>query len=550
MIDIEACASIGDALRAAFQTHGDRLCLIEADRDRENARLTFQELRAAVAPLAAWLQERDCRRAAILMTNQWRWHAAAAAVFAIGAELVPLDPKLAPDEHAALLAHSGADTLFVEWPFWRDRAFDGTVVVTEAPAKADVRHATRFEGARGTEAPAFVARTRDDPACIVYSSGTGGRAKGCVLTHGNYLEQLNALLKRHRFAVGDRYLSILPTNHAIDFMVGFLGPYACGATVVHLRSLRPEFIRAAFPKYRIAFMALVPMVLENLRTGLDETLAGLSWPKKKLLDLCLSIHRFCTRYEPSLPLARFLLRPIHKRFGGNLKTLFVGGAFTDPATLRRFYEFGIQVANGYGLTEAGTVVTLNDLRDYKPETVGKPLPGTEVCILEPNADGIGEVAVAGPTVMARYHDAPWLSQKTIVNGWLMTGDLGRLEPTGHLVLLGRRKNMIVTAGGKNVYPEDIEHAFDGLPVRELCVFAAHYLWSDKRTEELVLLVHANDDEFVADLRTRNLKLPNFKRVAGYVLWNKAFPRTASLKIKRPALAREVQEAGPDGVVAL
>jgi len=549
MIDVGACASLQDLLERAFEAHRDRLALIEANRDRENARLTFGELRDAVLPLAAWLQERGCRRAAVVMTNQWRWHAAAAAVFRSGAELVPLDPKLAPAEHAALLAHAGADVLFVEWPFWRELDFDGTVVVVDAPPRADVRHATRFEEARGTGEPALVERTRDDPACLVYSSGTGGRAKGCVLTHGNYLAQLAALLERHRFVPGERYLSILPTNHAIDFMVGFLGPYACGATVVHLRTLRPEFVRAAFPRYGVSYMALVPMVLDNLRSGLEERLAGLSWPQRKLFGLLFALHAFLTRHEPSLPLARVLLRPIHKGFGGRLKTLFVGGAFTDPATLRRFYDLGIQVVNGYGLTEAGTVVTLNDMRDYRPDTVGKPLPGTEVRIARADGDGVGEVEVRGRTVMARYHDDPALTAETIVDGWLRTGDLGRLEPTGHLVLLGRRKNMIVTAGGKNVYPEDIEHAFEDLPARELCIFAAHYLWKE-RTEALVLLVRPDHRDFVDELRARNRRLPDFKRVAGYLAWDKEFPRTASLKIKRQALAEEVREAGPGGIVSL
>ncbi len=114
----------------------------------------------------------------------------------------------------------------------------------------------------------MVSRQREDVACIVYSSGTGGRPKGCVLTHDNYLEQCKALTAWYPFWPGVRYLSILPTNHAIDFMVGFIGPFVCGACVVHLRTLRPEFVRDAFVRYRITYVSLVPMVLKNLERGL------------------------------------------------------------------------------------------------------------------------------------------------------------------------------------------------------------------------------------------------------------------------------------------
>ena len=117
--------------------------------------------------------------------------------------------------------------------------------------------------------PRLFRDTRNDVACIVYSSGTGGRPKGCMLTHENYLEQCVALTSLYPFWPGVRYLSILPTNHAIDFMVGFFGPFICGATVVHLRTLRPEFVREAFAKYKITYVSLVPLVLKNLEKGLQ-----------------------------------------------------------------------------------------------------------------------------------------------------------------------------------------------------------------------------------------------------------------------------------------
>ena len=398
MPDLARHASLQSALRAAFDARPDALALIEANRDRENARLTYGDVRAAALAFAGWLQERDARRVAIVLTNQSKWHVAAAAALWIGAEIVPLDPKLTPGEHAALLAHAKADVLVTEFFLWRDRAFAGHAAVVEAPPNADLRGATRWEEARGGE-PRFVERGRDDVACIVYSSGTGGRPKGCRMTHGNYLSQCAALLRHHSFDPGDTYLSILPTNHAIAFRVAFLAPYACGATVVHLRTLRPEFVRDAFTRYRIAYCALVPMILTSLADGIRAKLAAVGGAKGVLLKALRGLTRLACRSRPRPAVGRLLLGPVHGGFGGRLKALFVGGAFSDPDTLRFFRDLGIPVANGYGLTEAGTVVTLNTFDAYRPDTVGRPLEGTEVRIHEAGPDGAGEGGVRGATVM-------------------------------------------------------------------------------------------------------------------------------------------------------
>jgi len=389
-------------------------------------------------------------------------------------------------------------------------------------------------------------RQKEDPACIVYSSGTGGRPKGCVLTHENYLEQCISLTILYPFWPGVRYLSILPTNHAIDFMVGFIGPFACGACVVHLRTLRPEFVRDAFVRYRITYLSVVPMVLKNLERGLKAKFDELSRIRRSILDALVGLNKLLTPWRPNVRLSRLLLPQIHHAFGGDLRALFTGGAFMEASTLQFFYDLGIPVANGYGLTEAGTALTLNDLKPFRPDTVGKPLPGVEVRILNPDIDAIGEVAVRSKTIMSHYLDDPELTAQTIVDGWLLTGDLGRFNSHHHLQLFGRKKNMIVTEGGKNIYPEDIETVFDGLPVKEYCVFAANFIWPSKQLGSellaIVLRLEPNQEFTVVlrdELNTRNRRLPDFKRVGGFVLWDKDFPRTASMKIKRNELAAEI-----------
>jgi long-chain acyl-CoA synthetase len=567
MLNLKQYPSLGAALTDALDRWPTETCLIEADRDREKLRLTYSDFKELAKPLCRALEDAGFAagdRAAIIMTNQSKWLISAYSIFFCGGILVPLDYKLSAAEHLQLLAHSKARFLVVEYYLWRaitqhpqfSHLVAEIVLVTEAPPGVDLRGAYRWEEFRRKGDPELKDRKREDTACIVYSSGTGGRPKGCVLTHDSYLEQCVSLTTWYPFWPGVRYLSILPTNHAIDFMVGFIGPFVCGACVVHLRTLRPEFVRDAFVRYRITYVSLVPMVLKNLERGLRAKFDELKPTKRWTLDRLIALNKLLTRRRPHVAISRKLLPAVHKAFGGELLALIVGGAFTDPVTLQFFYDLGIPVTCGYGLTEACTAVTLNDLKPFRADTVGKPLPGTEVRILSPDPDGIGEVAVRSRSVMSQYLDDPELTAQTIVEGWLLTGDQGRFEGHGHLQLFGRKKNMIVTEGGKNIYPEDIEGVFDDLPVKEFCIFAVNYLWPDKTmgNEMLVIVLRLEqtqpfDERLREEIAARNRRLADFKRVAGYLVWERDFPRTASLKIKRGELAAEIgNSAKRDSVV--
>ncbi len=566
MLDLQQYTCLGAALREALSRFATEVCLIEAERDREKLRLTYSDFKEIALPLARALEDADFDpgdRAAVIMTNQSKWLISAYAIFYCGGVLVPLDYKLTAAEHLQLLAHSKAKVLIVEYHLWRaitqspdfHNIKTKIVLVTEAPLGTDLAGGFRWEDFKRNGAPDFVMRQKDDVACIVYSSGTGGRPKGCVLTHENYLEQCRALTAWYPFWPGVRYLSILPTNHAIDFMVGFIGPFVCGACVVHLRTLRPEFVRDAFVRYRITYVALVPMILKNLERGMRAKFDELPSWKRFFLDRMIGLNKLLTRRRPNVKLSRKLLPGVHRGFGGELLALITGGAFMEPSTMQFFYDLGLPVVNGYGLTEGGTALTLNDLKPFRADTVGKPLPGVELRILNPDASGIGEVAARSKTLMSHYLDDPDLTLETIVDGWLLTGDLGRFDGSGHLQLFGRKKNMIVTEGGKNIYPEDIETAFDGLTVKEYCVFAANYVWPQKELGKellvIVLRLESNqqfDSKLLEDLGAHNRRLPDFKRVGGYLIWDKDFPRTASMKVKRQALAEEIVKSVERGAV--
>lgn len=281
--DLTTYECLGDPLRDTLLHNRDHIALIEANRDRESGRWTYDQLRIEAERFATLLQERGVRpgdRCAILMSNQSKWVFAATAVFFSGAILVPLDYKLSPDEQIAVLSHAKPKVLITEWPIWvrlnpnAPILSETTAFVTEAPADGHLGEALRFETKPNGTFTHF-SRKREDVACIVYSSGTGGRAKGCMLTHANYLAQAQVLGEMFPITPADRYFSIIPSNHAIDFMCGYFLSLQFGAAVVHQRTLRPEFIASTMKMYGISHMAVVPMLLKAIENRIREKIAAL-----------------------------------------------------------------------------------------------------------------------------------------------------------------------------------------------------------------------------------------------------------------------------------
>ena len=559
MIDLSRISCLGEALRDSVLTYKSNFALLEADRNRESASYRYPEMRSEAERIAALLQGKGFAagdRCAILMSNQSKWVITGLGAIWAGAVLVPLDYKLTPAEQLRLLVHAKPKVLVTEHHVWsalcdepgNREVFAGMrVLVTEAAASDSLDGAERWETPSSQEFR-FVPRQREDLACIVYSSGTFGTPKGCMLTHDNYLEQAQALARMFPMQEEDRYFSILPTNHAIDFMCGMVIPFLFGAAVVHQRTLRAEFLAPTMKRYAVSHTAVVPRILRALRDKIVERLDALSPWQRRAVDSLMAVNDLATQRTPNHRLSSIMLKPIHDSFGGKLRQIFAGGAFVEPELAEFFYRLGFPVVIGYGLTEACTVLSVNDLKPFRSTTVGRPVAGVELELRDKNAHGVGEVYARGRTVMAGYLDAPELTKEALVDGWLRTGDLGTIDAAGHLRLYGRAKNMIVTEGGKNVYPEDVESVFERVECEELCVFAASYLWPAGKplAEQLTLVVRPNKQgsltTLLAQIADANRRLADYKRVALYVLWEQDFPRTASMKVKRDRLAQQVRSS--------
>ncbi|MFO1518666.1 MAG: AMP-binding protein [bacterium] len=557
-LNLSQMRSLGEAIRDCGIPFKSNLALLEANRDTETARLTHREVHREGERVATLLEELGFKagdRAALLMPNQSKWVLSALGIFWAGGVLVPLDYKLTPREQAALLAHSQPKVLFADASIWERFEKEGEkfprglrVILTEPPAEGKGKDVFLW-GEKPGAAFKFRERERDDVASLIYSSGTGGQTKGCLLTHGGFLRQIEQLAAVVKPTEEDRYFSIIPANHAIDFMCGFLMPLVCGASVVHQRTLRSQYLVSTMKRYGATLVALVPLLLKMFKEGIEEKIEALSPWEKEVFRGLKHLNESLTRKEPRPQLSRLLLKKIHDGFGGKLRQIIVGGAYVDRKVAEFFYQIGLPVSIGYGLTEAGTAITLNDLKPFRGDSVGRPLPGMEVEVRDPDPEGVGEVWVKGPTVMKGYFKDPDLTSEVLVDEWLRTGDLGKFDASGHLKLLGRSKNMIVTEGGKNVYPEDIEIAFEGLAgCEEFCVFAANYVWPEKKLtgEKLMVVVrpakNGGGSSWVEELRRRNRTLVDFKRIEGYVIWNEEFPRTSTLKVKRQQFAQILKGA--------
>lgn len=569
--DLSRYEALAAALEDAVLPQRGNVALVETDRGRTVEKLTYGALWERVRRLHAALLRAGVapgERVGVCAANGPAWIAWAWAALRLGAVLVPLDARLDGPGLSALLRHARPRALLVDEAVWRRLGAEGRAAApaltwVHAPAgdPAPARPlAALLEAGDAEPAPPPAPRARSDLAAIVYSSGTVGRPKGCLLTQGAYLSQLATLATLFPLEEDDVYLSILPAHHALDFMCGFLVPVLCGARVVHLRTLRPEWIVEACRSERVTHLSAVPAVLEALERRIRERLDALPPLPAAGLTALRRLNARLTRGGPREALSRALLLPVHRALGGRLRRVFAGGAMVGASTARFLWEVGIPVAIGYGLTEAGAVVAVNDLRPFRADSVGRPIPGCALRIADPGPDGVGEVQVRGPQVFQGYLDEPELTAEALTpDGWLRTGDLGAVDAAGHLRLLGRRKHMIVTAGGKNVYPEEVEARLAEVGAAELAVLAAPAVWGARPGEDEALLcalrAREGDDPgaLLRRLAAANHRLPDPCRLTGALLVDEPFPRTTSLKVKREALATALavrfarQDARPLGV---
>lgn len=382
-------------------------------------------------------------------------------------------------------------------------------------------------------------------AILIYTSGTTGAPKGVEITYLNMLTQLESL-EWVRDIVFPEYgktdiavLSILPMNHLFELTVGFTLFLNWGLSIFYTSSLRPKDILNVMCEKNIKFMIVVPAFLKLLKTSIENTINSQNILKRQSFKFLYHMAKFI----PSIHIKRIIFSNIHKRFGGSFKGCITGGAPLDVNVGRFFERIGIQIYNGYGLTETSPVVSVNCQNRQNLHSVGKPLKCFEAKIDTQN----NELLLRGLSVMKGYYNRQDLTNEVIDSeGWLHTGDIAKIDKKGFLYITGRIKNMIVLSGGKKVFPEEVESVLEkSEKIKELCVFGYSKLQGAKEGSEEVAVAILPDDTITQEqncyeiirkeVKKLSEQLAPYKRPTNIFIVKDPLPRTTTRKVKRNKL---------------
>ena len=500
------------------------------------ARTTFLDVQAradATAARLAALGVKKGDRVAISGHNHPDWPIAFFGIVRAGAAAVPIDPALDPVQLANVVRESEARVVL-----WDAKVEETcTAEVKKLGALATSRLADVTLADSSLTRPEVDVED-DDVASLIYTSGTTGTPKGVMLTHANFTSLVAALAPLFPLGGGDRVLSVLPLHHTFEFTCGMVLPFSRGSRVVYLDELKGDRVSAALKEARVTAMVGVPAVWQLLERRILSQVQAKGPLVEKAFELAADLNRQLSK-GTGIDLGRVLFGPVHEGLGGNIRYLISGGAALPKETQKLFAGLGFKLTEGYGLTEAAPVLTV-----AKPGSpagqVGKPIPGVTIKIDSPDDNGVGEVLARGPNVMAGYTDAEATQLAKDETGWLRTGDLGKLDRDGRLVLVGRVKDVIVTSTGENVYPDDIERLLGKVPhVLELAIVG---VTGRSGGERVGCLAVPEEDDSVdrttrieraqASLRAAISKLPYGRQPTIIHLYDAPLPRTATRKVKR------------------
>ncbi|UCD94384.1 MAG: AMP-binding protein [Candidatus Zixiibacteriota bacterium] len=519
----------------------------------EGVRYSYGDIEALVAKIAGGLHAGGFGRGdriAILSENCPEWPLAYLAILAAGCAVVPFDASLKATELTKFLRVSRVKLLLCSAK-WHRAAAD-VIALNDLPIRiatlpVDDPHSLI---ARAEPEP-YVAPdvAAEDTAVIIYTSGTTGDPKGVVLTHGNILANLESIIRTVVIYPNDIFLSVLPLHHTFEATCGFLFPLYTGLTIVYARSLRSRDLFADIQHNRATFLVGVPILFEKLYLAISRRMQDLPLPKRLSFKTLYAGRK--VGWKLGVNVGPTLFKSLRTKAGlGSIRMLISGGAPLPQRVAEWFNLIGFSFLPGYGLTECSPVVSVARLDDIRFDSVGPPLPGVKVAIDNPSRDGIGEIKVRGGNNTPGYLDNPDATAELIKEGWLYTGDLGKIEK-GHLYITGRKKNLIVSGGGKNIYPEEIEGELNLSDyILESLVFgkekvgkAGEEIWAVIVPDvELIKSVQPDREKEPSPKDIRDLlekevaavnhRLADYKRIVRFEVRMDEFEKTSTRKIKR------------------
>lgn len=552
-------------LNTSVELYGDNVAFRQRfEKDKPFREITYREALDTVNGLGTALIAHGLKgkRISVIGENCYQWATSYLAAVCGTGVVVPLDKELSAEELKQLIIEADVsavlfakkyEKMFKEMMASGDTGLE--MLVNFSPADECGEGVFSWEslveeGKKLVESGdrSFIDAEiyADEMSVLLFTSGTTGIAKGVMLSHRNICEDLMSAPTILNVNTWDIFFSVLPVHHTYECTCGFLMPLYKGASIAYCEGLK--YIVKNLAEVQPTMILAVPLIFESLYNNIMKNVRKQG--KEGLVRKVLALNKVTKKV--GLDLNKLLLKDILKVFGGRMRVLISGGAAIDPAILQFFNDLGFISVQGYGLTECAPMAALNpDRHKYmRNSSVGHLLPGMEVKIEDKNEDGIGEICVKGPNVMLGYYNMPEETAKVIKDGWFHTGDLGYVDDEEFIYITGRKKNVIITANGKNVFPEELEYYLGrSTMVSESMVWAQE----DESGQDTVIVATikpdmeeveaaigkdaAGDADQVEKLLWTevdkiNENLPFFKKIKKITVRREEFEKTTGKKIKR------------------
>jgi long-chain acyl-CoA synthetase len=481
LYEVRQIETLKDMLNSSAELFSNETAfLIKTEEGGPYKPVTYTQFRDDVNALGTALIDLGLsgRRIAIISENRYEWAVAYLAAVNGTGVVVPLDKELPVSEIKSLLLRSKADAVF----YSKAKKEDVESIAEEIPGlkylismDSDKTNGSVYsyqdlltkgyslvrEGERS-----FLDAEIDKEAMsiLLFTSGTTDKSKAVMLSHRNISSNLMDMCSMLYIDKNDVFLMLLPLHHTYACTCGFLCQIYRGCTIAFCEGLR--HIVKNLKESKTTILIAVPLILESMYKRIWDQ-ASKDPKTLKKLKTGLKISKFLNAI--GIDVRKKLFKPIHENFGGAMRMFISGGAAIDPQVVQGFQDFGIHCVQGYGLTECSPIIALNRNCDYKNSSAGLPLPNTQIKIDNPNEEGVGEIIAKGPNIMIGYYENEEATKEAIVDGWFHTGDLGYMDDDKFVYITGRKKNVIVTKNGKNIYPEEIETLLGRSPFVSECL---------------------------------------------------------------------------------
>lgn len=496
--------------------------------------------------------------------NSSDWCICYLAILKIGAVVVPLDSSLKAEELAILLKDCEASGVI---------SSDSKLNIFERlkpdlPSLRNIFLLDCFDSNRSSSLYHLIVRDKSQTitypqinpkslAVLIYTSGTTGKPKGVMLSHENIISDLRAIQKRLIFSTNDVILSVMPLHHTFECTCGFLNSISLGLKIVFARSYKSNQLLEDIRKNEVSYMCAVPLLYEKMYRSMKRKINNSRSARRLMFAILFSVSRLGRRFNHNW--GKRVFRSLRKNVGIDSLHMLVSGGAALPKNVSHFFDaLGIPLLQGYGLSETSPVISVNSPQHNRFASVGRPLDSVEVRIEKTNEDREGEIIVRGPMVMLGYYNNGYDTAKVLANEWFFTGDIGYLDKDGFLYITGRSKNVIVSAAGKNIHPEEIEALLcESSYILEALVLGRKIRGSN--IEEITAVIvpdtgaiqgvqghePSSKKQLIGDIIQAEVssvcsRLADFKRIEKYYICQDGLPKTSTNKLKR---CLEIDENG-------